>query len=84
MGIRTEHVTITTTPTLLVLADNVAEMVYLHSSTGQCFIGNSGVTTSNGYRMDNGDKLTLQNHEGALYGVTSAATVQMQVMVIER
>lgn len=84
MGIRTEHVTITTEPTLLVLADNVAEMVYLHSSNGQCFIGNSGVTTSNGYRMDNGDKLTLQNHEGALYGVTAAATVQMQVMVIER
>lgn len=84
MAISSAQITVTTTPTLLVAADLQAEQVYLHSSTGQCFIGASDVTTSTGYRMDNGDKLTLMNHETALYAVTAAGTNTMFVLVITR
>lgn len=82
MGISTRHVTITTTPTLLVDATAEAEMVYLHSSAGQCYIGNSDVTVSTGYHMDAGDKLTIENKANGIWGITNAGTVTMQVMAI--
>ena len=84
MGVRSAQVTITTSPTLLAAADAVGEMVYLHSSSGTCYVGASDVTASTGYKMDNGDKVTLQNREAALYAITSAGTVTMQVLAIER
>ena len=82
MGISTRHVTVTTTATLLVDATAEAEMVYLHSSTGQCYIGNSDVTVDTGYHMDNGDKLTIENKANGIWGITNAGTVTMQVMAI--
>lgn len=84
MPISSTQVTVTTSPTLLVAGDGVAEGVYLHSSSGQCFIGGAEVTSSNGYRMDNGDKLTLNNHESPIYAVTSSGTVTMMVLVITK
>ena len=84
MGVRSAQVTITTSPTLLAAADAVGEMVYLHSSSGTCFLGASDVTASTGYKMDNGDKITIQNREAALYAITSSGTVTMQVLAIER
>jgi hypothetical protein len=82
MGISTRQVTVTTSPTALVDATQEAEMVYLHSSSGQCFIGNSDVTTSTGYRLDNGDKLTVENKANGIWGITASGTVTMQVMAI--
>jgi hypothetical protein len=82
MGISTRQVTITTSPTALVDATQEAEMVYLHSSSGQCFIGNSDVTTSTGYRLDNGDKLTVENKANGIWAITSAGTVTVQVMAV--
>lgn len=82
MGISTRQVTVTTSPTALVDATAEAEMVYLHSSTGQCFIGNSDVTTSTGYRLDNGDKLTVENKANGIWAVTAAGTVNMFVMAV--
>lgn len=82
MGISTRHVTVGTTPTLLVDATAEAETVCLHSSTGQCYIGNSDVTTSTGYRMDNGDKLTIDNKANGIWAITAAGTVTMMVMAI--
>ena len=84
MGVRSAQVTVGTTATLLAAADAVGEMVYLHSSSGTCYLGASDVTASTGYKMDNGDKITLHNREGALYAITSAGTVTMQVLAIER
>ncbi len=84
MPISSSQVTVTTSPTLLVAGDGVAEGVYLHSSSGQCFIGGAEITTSNGYRMDNGDKLTINNHESPIYAVTSAGTVTMMVLVVTK
>jgi hypothetical protein len=77
----TSQKTVTTTPTLLVTANRADQMVYLHSSSGVIYLGNSDVTTSTGYRMDSGDKLTLQLSDNeALYGVTLVATATMMVM----
>ena len=82
MGISTRQVTVTTTPTVLVDATAEAEMVYLHSSSGQCFVGNSDVTTSTGYRMDNGDKLTVENKSNGIWAITASGTVTMMVLAI--
>ena len=82
MGISTRQVTVTTTATALVDATAEAEMVYLHSSSGTCFIGSSDVTTSTGYKMDNGDKITIDNKANGLWAITSSGTVTMQVMAI--
>ena len=84
MAISTRQVTMTTSPTALVDATNVAEQVALHSSSGQCYIGNSDVTSSTGYRMDNGDKLVIENHEIGIWAITAAGTVTMMVLVISK
>ena len=77
----TSQKTVTTSPTLLVTANRADQMVYLHSSSGIIYIGNSDVTTSTGYRMDNGDKLSLQLSDNeALYGIASSGTATMMVM----
>ena len=82
MGISTRQVTVGTTATALVDATAEAETVVLHSSTGQCFIGNSDVTASTGYRMDNGDKLTLQNKANGIWAITASGSVTMMVLAI--
>jgi len=82
VGISTRQVTVTTAATALVDATAEAEMVYLHSSSGTCFIGNSDVTSSTGYKMDNGDKITIDNKANGLWAITSSGTVTMQVMAI--
>ena len=82
MGISTRQVTVTTSPTLLVDATAEAETVYLHSSSGQCFIGNSDVTTATGYHMDNGQKMTIENKANGIWAITASGTVTMQVMAI--
>jgi len=82
MGISTRQVTVGVTATALVDATAEAEMVYLHSSSGICFIGNSDVTSSTGYKMDNGDKITIDNKANGIWAITSSGTVTMQVMAI--
>lgn len=82
MGISTRQVTVGTTATALVDATAEAEMVYLHSSTGQCFVGNSDVTTSTGYRMDNGDKISIENKANGIWAITASGTVTMMVMAV--
>ena len=82
MGISTRQVTVTTSPTALVDATQEAEMVYLHSSSGICYVGNSDVTDSTGYKMDNGDKITIENKANGIWAITSSGTVTMQVLAI--
>jgi hypothetical protein len=78
---KTSQISVTSTPTLLVTANRADQSVYLHSSSGVVYIGNSDVTTSTGYRMDNGDKLTLQLSDNeSLYGVVSSGSATMMVM----
>ena len=83
MPISSSQVTITTSPTLLVAGDGVAEGVYLHAKH-EIFIGASDVTSSTGYEMDNGDKLTIHNHESPIYGIMATGTGTMSVLVITK
>jgi hypothetical protein len=77
----TAQKSVTTTATLLVTANRADQLVYLHSSSGIIYLGNSDVTTSTGYRMDNGDKLSMQLSDNeTLYGITSSGTATMMVM----
>ena len=82
--ISTAQYTITTSPTMIVSDTIPAEEVHIHCASGTVYIGNGDVTINNGLRMDNGDKLTFQNHVGAIYCVTSAGAPTISVMVIEK
>ena len=76
----TAQVTVGTTPTLLLAANRADQVVSLHSSSGITYIGSNTVSTTTGYRMDNGDKITVQLSDNeALYAVTSSGTATMMV-----
>ena len=72
MAVSSAQYTITTTPTAIFLGDG-ATTVHIHSATGQCFLGGSDVTTSTGFRVDNGDKIVLETHESTVYAVSSTS-----------
>jgi hypothetical protein len=70
------QVTVGVTATVLVAANIADQTAYLHNlGGGAVYIGDANVTTANGYKLDNGDKLTLSvgDHEG-LYAVTASGT----------
>jgi hypothetical protein len=77
--------TITTTSQSIVSVDNVTQHVTLHAKH-DIYIGNEGVTSANGYLMDNGDVLSLVLNEGeVLYGVagTSSGTLHILTTAIK-
>ena len=81
MAIITSQVTVTTTSQVIVSTDNVSRDVLLHAKH-EIFIGNSGVTSSNGYLLDNGDEIRLSLQEGEdLYAVSSAGSGTLHVLV---
>ena len=77
----TSQKTVTTTASVVVPSMIGDQSVYLHSSSGTLYIGGADLTTANGYRMDNGDKLTIMvgDHE-ALYAITTSGTANLYVM----
>ena len=78
---KSEVKTVTTTAAIVVSADIADQTVWLHSSSGTLYIGGSDLTVANGYRLDNGDKITINvgDHE-ALYAITSAGTANLYVL----
>ena len=77
----TSQKTVTTTSSVVVPSMIGDQSVYLHSSSGTLYIGGADLTTANGYRLDNGDKLTIMvgDHE-ALYAITASGTANLFVM----
>jgi len=69
------QVTVTTTATLLVDSSIFNQTVWIHNSGGVLYIGASNVTTANGYKLDNDDKMQLPvgDYEG-LYGIVASGT----------
>ena len=84
MTISTVQHSIGTTRSVIVADDLFPESVYLHSASGTLYIGGADVTTANGYRLDNGDKLTLDNHDNPIYAVTSSGTATLYVLVVTK
>ncbi len=81
MAIITSQVTVTTTRQSIISSDNVPRDVLLHAKH-EIYIGNSGVTSSNGYLMDNGDEVRLSLQEGEdLYAVTNAGSGTLHILV---
>ena len=64
--------------------DLAAEEVHFHSGSGTLYIGGADVTAANGYRLDNGDKVVIQNHSNAIYAITSAGTATLYTLVIQK
>lgn len=83
MPISSSQVTVTTSPTLLVAGDGVAEGVYLHSKH-KVYIGGADVSISNGYLLDNGDKLTIHNHESPIHAISETGSGIVQVLVVTK
>jgi hypothetical protein len=76
------QVTVTTTATLLVAANIMDQTVWLHNlGGGAVYLGDANVTTANGYKMDNTDKMQVPvgDHEG-LYGITASGTNTVAVL----
>ena len=76
------QVSINATATVLVAATAFDQTVYLHNSGGGVvYLGAANVTTANGYKLDNGDKITIGvgDHE-ALYAVTASGTNVVSVL----
>jgi len=83
MAVFNNQITITTSAQQIVAADVAAETIYIHT-TGTVYLGDANVTSSNGYRMDSGDKVVINNHETALYAVASAGTPNIYIMSIQK
>jgi len=85
MSLVTKQITVTTELQEVVGTDNVRRDILLHAKHN-CWIGGEGVTTSNGFLLDNGDefRMTLfegdvlwvitDNGSGTLYAAISAQT----------
>jgi hypothetical protein len=74
-------VTVTTSPTLLIAADNQNRVCYLHSGTGSIYIGGSEVNAGNGLHLSNGTTMEITLPIGqTIYGVTSSSTQTMRIL----
>jgi hypothetical protein len=81
MAIITSKVTVTGTSQSIISVDNVTRDVLLHAKH-EIFIGNSGVTSTSGYIMDNGDVLRMSLVDGEdLWAVTSGNSGTLHVLV---
>jgi hypothetical protein len=84
MTISTSQLSIGTTRSVVVADDLFPESVHLHSASGTLYIGGSDVTAANGFRLDNGDKVTIDNHDNPIYAITSSGTSTLYVLVISK
>ena len=76
------QVSVNATATVIVAETAFDQTVYLHNSGGGVvYLGAANVTTANGYKLDNGDKITIGvgDHE-ALYAVTASGTNVVSVL----
>ncbi len=84
MTISSAQYTITTTRSVIVANDMAAEEVHLHATNGKIYIGGADVTTANGYEIDAGDQVVIQNHTNAIYAIAAAGTHAVSVLVIQK
>ena len=81
MAIITSQKTITSTSQSIVSVDNVQRDVLLHAKH-EIYIGNSGVTSTNGYLLDNGDEVRMSLTEGEdLWAVSSTSSGTLHILV---
>ena len=54
-----QQVSVNSTPVLLAKTNGAPFEVHLHCAQGAVFLDSAGVTTSNGYKLDNGQMITI-------------------------
>lgn len=75
------QITVNTSPVLIVSSGSQYQEITIHA-TGTIYLGGSTVTTSNGYRMDNGDKITFTLAPNLdFYAVSNAGSSTTYVLV---
>jgi hypothetical protein len=83
MALVTSQVTVTTSPTLLIAADNNPVLVHLHlhDNTDNVYIGNSTVTTSTGLRLIKQDSFEVNLlPANALYAIITTGTATISTI----
>jgi hypothetical protein len=83
MALVTSQVTVTTSPTLLIAADNNPVLVHLHlhDNTDNVYIGNSTVTTSTGLRLSKQDSFEVNLlPANALYAIITTGTATISTI----
>jgi len=79
---KSAQISVGTTPTLIVAANRADQVINIHNLNSTVYLGDSSVSTSTGFRMDNGDKLQIPLADNeALYGVTATGTSTVYVLV---
>jgi hypothetical protein len=74
-------VTVATTATLLVAADNQNRTCYFHSTSGSTYLGDSGVTTTNGLHLPNNQTITIMLPVGEnIYGITNTGSTNVRIL----
>jgi hypothetical protein len=76
------QVSVGTTAIVIVPATNFDQTANLHNlGGGAIYLGGSDVTTANGYKFDNGDKLTVTvGDREALYAIAASGTHTVAVL----
>jgi hypothetical protein len=69
------QVTITTAATLIIDTGTTYREVHLHGESGAFYVGQSNVTTSTGFKLDNNQKVIMTlTPTDKLYGITTTGT----------
>jgi hypothetical protein len=76
------QVTVGTTAVIIAPAANSYQNIYLHNlGAGAIYIGGSNVTVDNGFKLDNGDKLSIIiGDREALYAIAGSGTHNVGVL----
>jgi hypothetical protein len=75
-------VSVTTSPTLIVPADNIPRTVYIHNGGGaKIYLGGADVSTGNGFHLGNGESqdIFVPTNE-KLYGIVASSTNTINVL----
>lgn len=75
-------VTVTTSPTLILAADDLTRNVYIHNSGGaKIYLGGSTVTTGTGYHLANAESLSIVVPEReTIYAIVASGTNTITVL----
>jgi len=84
VAITSAQYTVGTTASVIVADTVAAEEVHLHTAGGLLYVGDAGVTTANGLKLDSGDKITFNTHTGPMYAVTNSGTTTVYVLIVEK
>ena len=75
-------VTVTTSPTLIVSADNKNRVIYVHNASGaKIYVGGSNVTSTTGLHINNGEtqEIVVPLSE-TLYGIVASSTADTIIL----